>query len=1116
MNNSILNEESLQMNNFSKDLSLYPNSNFTIYHYSENTTENATFFETENFQNLIYIIDYQYKTIFFNHQFEFFFTKLTGLAIQVGDDTFSTIKLFDSSDFKTNTQMAFAGKTTVFEKEFEIEKIVHVFKIVANPFFNSQKEQVGVVFHFKNITQVKSIETELQITNRELNLLNYIDEVILRTNNEQELVQYVCNILTDVGNYHLAWFGFMDSSLLSLNQMVKSIAKAGKEPTLFNDLGFDLSNQNSSLLGTTLLQGKNLIVNNIETENCSENWWVLAKQNQIKSLAVIPLLIDNQSISCLVLYSNEIDKFTLREVVMLERITKNVVFAINSIRINNEKLKAEEALKKSNERFEYATKATFDAIWDWDIQNNTHYWGEGFEKLFGYKSGTYSVDFLDWKQNIHPSDRDRVVESLKAITQNSEIVHWQESYQFKKANNEYAYVLDKAYILKDKNGKPIRMIGAMQDITAQRNEEQKLKLFASVITNANDSVIISKINPKEVLNSEIVYVNNAFCNMIGYSESEIIGRYPFFISVDNANLNSIQELKFKMEKLENFEMELLNYKKDGTPMWVNFSAVPVANEKGHYSHWVSIQRDITERKIVDEEKEVFYKIIKAMNDAEFLDEGLYNILKIICLKFKFSYAEVWVINFDKSKLMYRNNWQLNQNMSLMDGFENIIEAKLGNGIAGITWQEKDFVIWNDLQNSPLNRKELAKDAGLQSVIGIPIFFNGEIISIISLFSETKLTDYQTQSKLLKAISNQLGTYIQKSKTEDELNRFFNLSPDLLCIVGYDGYFKKINTAVVELLGYTSQEILNNPLIDFVHPLDKELTMQKRAQIQAGNILVNFENRYIAKNGDVKWLSWTTIPIQNEGLTFGVAKDVTERKMMEDERKDLIQELTRSNMELKQFSYITSHNMRSPLTNLMAISNLIDTSTITDKSTVELIEGFKTSTVHLNETLNDLIKILIIKENTNIELENVVFAEVLNTVTNSITSIIKNAHAKIEYNFETVSSILFNCSYLESILLNLITNAIKYAHPDRNPIIKVSTKYENGKVNLIFEDNGLGFNEEKVKGKIFGLYQKFHHHPDSKGIGLYLVHSQINALGGSIDVTSQENIGTKFIITFAQK
>jgi signal transduction histidine kinase len=209
-------------------------------------------------------------------------------------------------------------------------------------------------------------------------------------------------------------------------------------------------------------------------------------------------------------------------------------------------------------------------------------------------------------------------------------------------------------------------------------------------------------------------------------------------------------------------------------------------------------------------------------------------------------------------------------------------------------------------------------------------------------------------------------------------------------------------------------------------------------------------------------------------------------------------------------------MRSPLTNLMAISELIDTSQINDSGTVELIEGFRASTVHLNETLNDLIKILIIKENINQELEEIRLNNIFENVINSIASIVNQTNTKINYNFDSIQTVMFNKPYLESIILNLITNAIKYAHPSRSPVITVNTELINNAIVLIFEDNGIGFNEEKVKGKIFGLYQKFHNHPDSKGIGLYLVQSQITALGGSIDVTSKENVGTKFIITFAQK
>ncbi|HKJ45780.1 MAG TPA: ATP-binding protein, partial [Balneolales bacterium] len=108
------------------------------------------------------------------------------------------------------------------------------------------------------------------------------------------------------------------------------------------------------------------------------------------------------------------------------------------------------------------------------------------------------------------------------------------------------------------------------------------------------------------------------------------------------------------------------------------------------------------------------------------------------------------------------------------------------------------------------------------------------------------------------------------------------------------------------------------------------------------------------------------------------------------------------------------------------------------------------------------------------------------------------------------------AYMESIFLNLITNSIKYARPDHLPVITIHTEKKNGINRLIYADNGLGFDLKKVNDKIFGLHQTFHNHSDSKGIGLYLVYNHITSLGGKIEVESEVNKGTKFIISFAEK
>jgi signal transduction histidine kinase len=246
------------------------------------------------------------------------------------------------------------------------------------------------------------------------------------------------------------------------------------------------------------------------------------------------------------------------------------------------------------------------------------------------------------------------------------------------------------------------------------------------------------------------------------------------------------------------------------------------------------------------------------------------------------------------------------------------------------------------------------------------------------------------------------------------------------------------------------------------------------------------------------------------------RDTTKRKEKEEEKLQLVYELMEKNADLKQFSYITSHNLRAPLTNLMAICTLLDTENISQEDTHELINAFKTSTIKLNDTLNDLIKILIIKDGRSQEIETVYFHKTLNEVKASIAGMIEASRAVIHADFSAAASVNFYSIYMESILLNLLTNSLKYAYPGRKPVIAMQTRVEEKFVVFTFMDNGMGMNMQKVRSKIFGLYQRFHTNIEGKGIGLYLVQSQVTALGGSITVDSKEGEGTTFVIWFKKE
>lgn len=353
--------------------------------------------------------------------------------------------------------------------------------------------------------------------------------------------------------------------------------------------------------------------------------------------------------------------------------------------------------------------------------------------------------------------------------------------------------------------------------------------------------------------------------------------------------------------------------------------------------------------------------------------------------------------------------------------------------------------------------------------------------------------------------------IQKLKTE----LFFDISPDLFFIAGYDGYFKKVNPAVCNLFGYSEEELLAKPINDFIHKDDIEKTIKSREKVISGNTLMHYENRYITKSGEIVWLAWTSVPLMDENLVYAIAKDVTYKKRIEEERNLLLASLKKINNNLKNLTYTASHDMRSPVNNLLTVFDLLDTSKIQDEETLEFINVLKTVSEGLKDTLNNYVDNINHNDKMSLSVDRLAFQPSLDNVLLSIKSLIKESSTSFEIDFSQAETVSFNKAYLESIFINLITNAIKYSRPEVPPMITIKTKKVNGVTSLLFSDNGLGFDINKIENRIFKLNQKFHTNKDSKGIGLYLIYNHVKDLGGHIEMTSQLNKGTIFTITFKE-
>lgn len=262
----------------------------------------------------------------------------------------------------------------------------------------------------------------------------------------------------------------------------------------------------------------------------------------------------------------------------------------------SERKQVEDALRKSNERYEYVNRATNDAIYDWDIIANHIEWGEGFFRLFGYSTGHENYPIEKWASLIHSADKEKIVISLRTHLQNPDQLQWTVTYRYLKADGTYAYTEDNGLIIRDKSGKAIRMIGVMRDITRQKREEEHLRLLESVVTNTNDSVLIAESDPEDVTGLKIRYINPTLSAISGYTAEELIGKSPSVL-INEASDESIfrPAITSTLTDKKPTVIESLWHRKNGEKVWVNLSISPVMDQNGTLTHWIFIGHDVTER-----------------------------------------------------------------------------------------------------------------------------------------------------------------------------------------------------------------------------------------------------------------------------------------------------------------------------------------------------------------------------------------------------------------------------------------------------------------------------------------------------------------------------------------
>jgi PAS domain S-box-containing protein len=263
---------------------------------------------------------------------------------------------------------------------------------------------------------------------------------------------------------------------------------------------------------------------------------------------------------------------------------------------------AEEALRESEDRYRLVTRATKEVIWDSDLRTNRQEWNGAIEAMFGYSREEVENDAQDgmwWEERIHPEDRERVLSRINTVLEGGEEV-WSDEYRFRRADGDYATVADRAYVVRDAQGRPVRMLGSMADITERKRTEEELKesagRFRSTFENAPIGMALVG------LDNRYLRVNQAFCAMLGYSREDLLSRTSLEITHPDDREASGTRTKALLEGVVDSNLLEKRYvRADGQVVWALSSVSLVRDSGGDPAYFVSQYQDITERKRAEEE-----------------------------------------------------------------------------------------------------------------------------------------------------------------------------------------------------------------------------------------------------------------------------------------------------------------------------------------------------------------------------------------------------------------------------------------------------------------------------------------------------------------------------------
>ncbi len=541
-----------------------------------------------------------------------------------------------------------------------------------------------------------------------------------------------------------------------------------------------------------------------------------------------------------------------------------------------------------------------------------------------------------------------------------------------------------------------------------------------------------------------------------------------------------------------FQGEFINYEMkmeypDKGERYVHVYYYPVEDDKAEVYRVVAVSSDITERKLAEQELKNTEELLSATGQIAKIGGWMYDVLnrRLIATE---EVKRIFGIDRDIQSLAEIREFFSPKDMKKITESYN---SAVANG--------RDF-------DYEIRLRTPMDDGRVIHVTGKPFLEDGATSRIYGAVQDITL----------------------QREIEREKKLFFDVSLDMICVATTDGYFKQLSPTWSKTLGWDEDELKAKPYLEFVHPDDRESTVNVKEHLHEGNNILNFDNRYLCKNGEYKWLSWKSYIDLEDNLVYAVARDIQDRKEMEEELLRKTEELQKAKDEAEganraksEFLANMSHEIRTPLNAVIGFSELLS-GMVSDPRQRNYIESIKTSGKSLLTLINDILDLSKIEAGMmDIRYSAVNPRIILNEIQQIFQAKVRERGLQfhVEIDKDLPESLIMDETRLRQILLNLVGNAVKFTHRGYVKVAahKVFTREDQSTLDLTIrvEDTGIGIHSGDID-IIFDSFRQQSNYDQNRyegtGLGLTISKRLTRMMNGDITVESEPGKGSSFIIT----